>query len=252
MRGWDWHRNRPSDPLDKITLVNNSLIPAMMKSLNQMENIRQLCVYGVASEVMSPLVRKFADQLTLLEVSFAISDVGADVFPHLTQLLCRHVDTKTAAAFPKLAELIIYADRNEKTTPDMMLPSLKKLVIAGYPYDQQTKRFIFANATNLVFLSVNRLEVGFNHAVVFKNMTELHCGMMDDNMVEALPGIRRLTIWRSMTAAFLKRLPAVQSLNIVLDFRIQNEETNVNEVKACAAVIAGMRNLKELTINALL
>ena len=112
MRGWDWHRNRPTEPLDVIP-ANQSLESDMMKSLSEMENITRLCVYGISLKEI-PFIQKFADQLTLLEGDFAMSDVGADVFPRLTCLRCRHLDASSSAAFPKLAELFIFGHERWK------------------------------------------------------------------------------------------------------------------------------------------
>ena len=107
MRAKNWQRDRPSEQLDYIALASESLGPLLMKSLNLMENVTRLCVSGMTTENVCPFIRKFADQLTMLEVDFPISDIGADVFPHLMQLHCQTFDAKTASAFPKLDELLI-------------------------------------------------------------------------------------------------------------------------------------------------
>ena len=108
--GCDWHRNRPSKKLDNVGVSRDLLMPAMMKSLNQMENITRLCVYDITLPGICPFIQKFADQLTLLEVDMTISQsfVGSAIFPNLTHLYCDFFDTKSSAAFPKLAELVIH------------------------------------------------------------------------------------------------------------------------------------------------
>ena len=256
MRGWDWHRDRPSEPLDKITVANESLVPAMMKSVNQMENIRRLCVYDIDTEVTSPFVRKFADQLTLLEVDFAISDVGSDVFLHLTHLKCSLFKAKTAAAFPKLTELVIVWGEEYEELPDIVLPSLKRLLIVGLYGDEWLKEFILTNATNLEFLSAAGFRMGFDRVVVFPNVTDIHCKSMDVDMVKAFPSIRRLTMQREIGKLdFLKRLPAAQMLG--LDIRLffhspeydGDDEDNEAKVMACGAVFGAMSNLRELSIT---
>ena len=71
-----------------------------------MENITRLCVYGIGLKDIRPFIQTFAAHLTMLEVDFTIRDVGSDVvFPHLK---CSHFNAKTAAAFPKLTELVIF------------------------------------------------------------------------------------------------------------------------------------------------
>ena len=79
MRGWNWHRIGPSEPLDSITVANESLESEMMKSLNRI--ILHDCVCDTSLKGIRPFVQKLAHQLTMLEIPFAISDVGADVFP---------------------------------------------------------------------------------------------------------------------------------------------------------------------------
>ena len=100
---WGLHPERPSQRLDGITLADGSLVSEMMKSLNQIVELKRLCVEtstdppsessyltvfeGPAS--ISTFIRKFAEQLTMLEIDFAVSMIGADAFPHLTRLRCR-------------------------------------------------------------------------------------------------------------------------------------------------------------------
>ena len=105
MRGSD--RDKPSDPLDKIIGANESLVPMMLKSLKQMQKVKQFIVSQISLLNVREFICKFADQLTLLEVKFAISDTGADVFPHLTHLHCWNFNAQTASAFPELEELLI-------------------------------------------------------------------------------------------------------------------------------------------------
>ena len=136
-RGWVWNRERPSQQMDGITLVDNLLISAMMISLNQMTELRRLCFetcdVSPADIIpfISPFIRKFADQLTMLEVDFEVSMIGADAFPHLTRLQCRHFDANSSAAFPKLAELIVCGmKKDEKLSRSCGCPwNFKKLII---------------------------------------------------------------------------------------------------------------------------
>ena len=222
MRGLGWYRNRPTEPLDNVNPANKSFDADMMKSLNQMENITRLCVYGSPRlRGISPFIDMFADQLTLLEVDFAISDVGSDVFPHLTHLKCRNFDAETAFAFPKLTDLVIHDPGKLKKQPDMRLHSLKRLIVI-HPEDNQIKEFVQQNAANLEFLAVRMFR--FNPAIVFKNLTDVSCGSMDVNMLKALPAIRRLTVMMIVTS-----------------------DHNRGELRACAAVISEMRYLKELS-----
>ena len=250
MRGWDWHRHRPSEPLDSVIFAKGSLESDMMKRLNQIENITRLCVCDTSLKGIRPFVQKFAHQLTMLEVPFAISDVGSDVFPHLTQLHCRNFNAETAAAFPKLTELVLpYPDVLQKQ-PDMRLPSLKRLIYI-HPSDEQIKEFVQQNAGNLEFLSVYKFK--FDRSVVFQNLTQVSCGGMDVVMVKSLPSIRRLNVKGSITLDFLKSLPAAQMLS--LDIRLllsfpEHDNHNDEELVECAAVISGMHSLEELSIDA--
>ena len=107
-----------------ITLADMSLVSAMMMSLNQMVGIRRLVIETRDANPLDiiPFIRKFAEQLTMLEIDFAISMIGADAFPHLTRLRCRLFDAASSAAFPKLAELIVYGLTRYELLPNMGLP----------------------------------------------------------------------------------------------------------------------------------
>ena len=88
--GYKWNRERPSWPLNGITLADMALVSAMMKTLNEMVELTRLSVRmdDISPADISPFIRKFAEQLTMLEIHFAISFIGADAFPHLTRLRC--------------------------------------------------------------------------------------------------------------------------------------------------------------------
>ena len=261
LRGWDWHRDQPLQ-LDNITVINRLRMPAMMKSLEQMENITQLCVY-ISGLNIRPFIQKFADQLTILKVDFAISVVGSVVFPHLTHLYCYTFNPKSSAAFPKLAELVIHislisitheAEKGENLL-DMVFPSLKRLMIVNNGDNGQfIRRLIFANATTLEFLSDKNMVMKFDRVVTFEKLVELHCLSMDVDMIKSFPTIRRLTMRKEMTFALLNSLPADQMLS--LNFAIgtdralsESEDKQVQEVKVCAVVTAGNSNLKELCLS---
>ena len=260
MRGWDWHKNRPTE-LNNITVPSASLLPAMMSSLNQMNHISRLTISGI-SRKGTILLRKFSDQLTLLEVDFAIRVVGSKlVFPHLTHLRCSNFGAKTSASFPKLAELVIFGIQTHEKLPDIVLPSLKRLLV-DFPHYQLMKDFIHANASSLEFLSVGGYFLVLYepvyefiaHAgvhVVFDKMIELQCGSMPVDKVTAFPAIRRLSLRRGVTGALLHNLPADQmlSLHIELEEKAYEEEDQDIGLKACAPVIAEMNNLKELDIS---
>ena len=264
MRDWEWHRNRPSGELDNIAVATESLVPLMMKSLIQMENITRLCVCGVSPENISPFIRKFAQQLTMLEVDIAISDVGSDVFPHLKHLKCRNFDAKSAAALPKLAELIIYGQKADEGLPDMLLPSLQKLMTVGCPANEQNKRFIIANRMNLEFLSADYFKLDEDEST--------------DNNLKSFPAIRHLSLREIASVALLRSLPAAQLLgldvrvSIEFDFEDEDEHEHGNgggeegdefrqwcektrtasirfeELQPYTRVIGEMSNLKELAI----
>ena len=238
----DWHRDRPSKPLDNIIPANRSLESAMMKSLNRMENISRLCVYYIGPEAMSPFVRKFADQLTLLEVDFAISKLGADVFPHLTHLKCSLFDAKTSAAFPRLTELVCFDMDNRKKLPNMRLPSLKKLLIMLYVADAElVSEFVQANAENLTVLEMGGIPLRVDPAVVFPNLKKVDCRDMNDASICAFPALTHLTIARQVTAEFLHRLPADQMLSLEVDFRRGRKDV--------VSAISKMKNLTSLMLT---
>ena len=65
-----------------------------------------------------------AEQLTMLEIDFAISKIGAESFPHLTRLRCGIFNENSSAAFPKLAELIVDGSPFKEKLPNMRLSSL--------------------------------------------------------------------------------------------------------------------------------
>ena len=254
MRGWDWHKNRPSEKLDSITVANQSLVPAMMKSLSQMENITRLCVSSIGLRGISPSIQKFAQQLTMLEVDFAINVTGSNVFPHLKQLSCWHFYADTAAAFPKLTELVI-REEGEKM-PGIMLPTLKRLLVLEISDGEQMNDFLVANSKNLECMAVGLYEPEFDHEVVFENVTDLYCWSMGVEMVKAFPAIKHLNIRESTIVPLLSRLPAAQMLSLNVSLRrAENEEKDdfeeedADELEACAAVIAGMVILAELSIS---
>ena len=97
----------------------------------------------MSPENICPFILKFADQLTMLEVDFAMSDFGADVvFPHLKQLCCWNFDATKASAFSELTELVTYQvtmPQNAKL-PDMLLPRLKRMLILDLNYDDDQIR----------------------------------------------------------------------------------------------------------------
>ena len=267
MRGWDKHRNPPSPKLDKIIVINDWLVP-MMKSVERMTNVRQLCVSKISPHNVREFIRKLADQLTLLKVDSAIGDISADiVFPRLTHLHCRHFDAETASAFPKLTELII---EESMELPDMKLPSLKRLRFvscsAGEPNQLAIRQFILSNCDNLEFLDADFFDLGSVGPVVFKNLTVLEIqGIRDEDVVRSLPAIRCLNLMDEQTqeptttVAVLGGLPAAQmlSLSLLLEFDHvadqdeddggEDEEEGMHQF---VEVISRMTNLKELRLDA--
>ena len=252
------HKYRPS-PLDNISVADESLVPLMMKSLNQIKNVKQLCVAKINPQNVSGLICKLAGQLTLLEVDFAIGDVGADVFPHLTHLYCWNFDAKRASAFPKLAELFIEESMRLSDMRDMRLPCLKRLQYSSCHDHELIREFILANSSNLEFLSVDFFELTFDKEVVLKNITKLEIGSIDKEMVQSLPAIRHLTLQMPATVAVLSRLPAAQMLSLDVRFAFDSVAYEVEEededgedekegLDEFAAVISRMSNLKELSI----
>ena len=239
-QGWGWFWERPSVRLGST----RSLVPAMMKSLNQMEDLTRLCVIdqSLRRAHISPFIRKFTEQLTMLEIDFAISKIGADAFPHLNRLRCRYFDAKSSSAFPKLAELMIMEVNNVKL-PNMRLPSLKKLLIAkSYSEDdaELIRGFILANAENLTFLKIFDSSLRLDHAV-FPNLKQLYCPHQCIAGECPLPALTHLSVKRSGTAELLTSLPADQML--CLEVYIYRDEENV------VSAISRMRNLKRLKLT---
>ena len=179
----DGHWEELSQRTDDIILADKSLMSKMISSLNQMVELRRLRVemHNVNPMDISPFVRKFADQLMMLEVDFALILIGSDVtFPHLTRLRCRSIEVRSqlsSAAFPKLAELFV----DEQKLPDIWLPSLQKLRIRpGDPGNidrdvELFKGFLLANAASLSFLWMPGFHFRLDHAAVFPNLTQLCC-----------------------------------------------------------------------------
>ena len=167
----DWDRKQPSHRMDGIILNNKSLISETMIGLNQMVELKRL---RVLPRGLSPFIGKFAEQLTMLEMGFAVSMISAVVFPHLTRLRCRHFDAHSAATFIKLAELSIYGLKNEEKLPNMRLPSLKKLLIVSFMHDAVLVReFILANADSLTHLEMSGTPLRSDHALVFPNLLKV-------------------------------------------------------------------------------
>ena len=218
----------------------------MMKTLNQMAELTRLYV-GMDNVIpvdVSPFIRKFAEQLTMLEIDFAISMIGADVFPHLTRMRCGTFDAKSSAAFPKLAELTIGGLTFDIKLPIMRLPSLKKFFITPSPgrYDPDMGRgFILANAANLTSVKISMFLLRLDHAVLFPNLIKLDCR---DVIVVAgcsFPALTHLTVGEPVTAEFLSSLTADQMLS--LDVRLDRVRKDV------LSAISKMKNLKCLKLN---
>ena len=243
----DWHRERPSLHIDVITLADKSLVSAMMKSLNMMAEIRRLCVetrYALPMDfLIIPFIRKLADQLTMLEIDFAISLIGADAFPHLTRLRCGGFDPNPSAAFPKLAELIVVAPINDKELPNMRLPSLKKLLIihSFSMGGEMVRNFILANAETLTVLQMSEISLLLDRAVVFPNLVKVGCRGPIVTSRCAFPALTHLTTGYVVPAEFLSRLPAGQMLSLDLSFHRERDDE--------VAAISKMKNLKNLTLS---
>ena len=267
LRGWDWHRNQPSPELDRIFVPEESLVPLMIKSLNQIESVTQLCVSGMSPEYVIPVIRKLAQQLTLLEVNFAMSGIGSDVvFPHLRQLYCWIFDPEKASAFPNLAELLIHGvtePQNEKR-PDVLLPRLKRLLFLYPDNCVQFRELILANAGNLEFLCVKSFRMRFDPAVVFEQLIELECGGIHFDMINSFPAMRHLWIRNVTRGKFLKHLPAALMLSLQIELGIPGDDDDdaeededeegegvadhdvAEELEPCLTAISGMRHLKKL------
>ena len=230
-----------------VTLKSNRLVSAMMIRLNQMVELKRLrvAVRAISLTDITPLIRKFSDQLTILEIDFAVSMIGADVFPHLTRLRCDLFDPNSSAVFPKLAELVVDRLRDHKNLLNMRLPSLKKLIIESFwESDEELVRgFILANAENLTVLEMNGLRLRLVHAVVFPNLIRLLCHELDVVTGCLFPALTQLTVVRQVTAEFLTRLPADQMLCLVVVFLHQMER------KGVVTAISKMKNLKILKLT---
>ena len=126
-----WERNHPHDPRDRITMSIDSLIPAMLISLIQMQNLKRLCVCWMREDYISPLIRKNKNSLTILDIDFGIRDISrSHAFPCLAQLRCHHFDPVSASRFPNLTDLVIDAPVWQlKRFPTFRLPGLKRLLI---------------------------------------------------------------------------------------------------------------------------
>ena len=241
---WGWVRERPSLLMDGITLADKSLVSAMMTTLSQMVELTRLSVGmdDVIPADISPFIRKLAEQLTMLEIDFSVSMIGADVFPHLTRLRCRLFDPNSSAAFPKLAELIVDVRDNEEKLPNMRLPSLKKLLIVSFIYDAELVReFILANAANLTVLQMSETPLRLDPAVVFPNLMKVHCWGVDDAGICPFPALKHLTVARPVTPDFLSSLPADQMLSLDIDL--------TRERKDVLCAISKMKNLKSLKLS---
>ena len=240
----DW--DRPSLQMDGIPFIkqNRQLIAAMMKTFNQMEELRRLCIdtYAVTPADTSPFIRKFADQLTMLEIDFKVSKIGADAFPHLTRLKCRRFDANSAAAFPKLAELVVYTLYPlDKRLPNMRLPNLKKLMIMSFERTVElVSEFILANAKNLTVMKLPNEILRLDHAVVFPNLMEVDCRFLDTTGRWPFPALTHLTVGGPVTADFLSRLPADQMLSLEVCFPRERERV--------VSAISKMKNLKSLKL----
>ena len=221
MRWLDWNWEWPSERLDRIFPTNKWLVSAMMRSMNQMEDLTRLCVRkrSVRLADIRSLIRKFADQLTMLEIDFAVSLIGAHVFPHLIRLQCHEFDLSSSAALPKLAELRLYGLRldNIKKLPNMRLPSLRKLLIVSSHIRGEAellRGLIQANSDNLTSLKMNGIPLRLDHAIVFPNLYELCCQNVDAAVGCTFPSLTHLTVRRMMSADFLTSLPADQILSL--------------------------------------
>ena len=230
--------------MDGITLANMSLVSAMMKSLNQMTEMRRLFVESRDAGPMdiSPFIRKFAEQLTMLEIDFALSMIGNYAFPHLTRLLCRHFDANPSAAFPNLSELVISGLTNGDKLPNMRLPSLKKLlIIKSYSGSnaEPVIGFILANAKTLTVLEMSGIRLQLGSAVVFPNLMKVDCRGVDSKF--PFPALTHLTVRKPVTGNFLSSLPAEQMLSLEVEFH--------QGKKAVASAISKMKNLKSLILT---
>ena len=260
MRGWNWHRERPSERLDSIPLVDDPLMPVMLKSLNRMENLTRLCLAGISPVHAIPFIRQLADKLTMLSMDLNIGEVGPILFPRLTQLHCRVSDAEMAwdsSTFPKLEELVIDEPGEDANLQDGKLSSLKRLRIIGDSEQSYMRDFIAANAMSLEFLSVDFIELEFSPEVVFQALTELHSSHgIGGVMANAFPAIKSLDVNEGTSVALLKSLPAAQmlSLSVRLVFPIvgiyDDEEEEEDKLEEWVAAIARMVNLKELNIIA--
>ena len=260
LRGWHRNRHRPSQQLDNITVKDEWLVFLMMKSLNQMENVKQFCSTEFHRQYVVPLIHKLANKLTLLEMESSISEIG--IFPQLTHQHCWDFDPETTFAFPKLEELLIVEPTPHERLLEMRLPRLQRLMIDSGSYDDELMReFILTNSTTLESLHANEINLRFDHAVVFKNVTELKIWNMDEDMVKSFPAIRSLTVLGATTVALLSRLPAAQMLSLDVRFPFDyagfiveeededdGEEGEKDGLDEFAAVISLMRNLKQLCI----
>ena len=254
MQAWKWRKNQPSQQLDTIIGAHDSLVP-MMKSVEQMKNVKRLCVSEISSQNVREFIRKLAGKLTFLAVDFAISDISAyTVFPRLTHLYCRHFDAEAASAFPKLAELLILWKKGREKLPNIVMPSLKSLLCVGCSDNKLIRPFILSNCENLEKLHADGFRLRFVPAVVFKNMTELDIYSINVDMVKSLPAIRRLELEEGATVAVLDRLPAAQMLSLHVEFDFDpvahhdEEDDEKHGPEEFAAVISRMSNLKELSI----
>ena len=181
----------------------------------------------------------------MLEIDFSVSLIGADAFPHLTRLQCRHFDASSSAAFPKLAELLIFGLDNIEKLPNMRLPSLRKLLIGSPPILDEAelvRGFVLANSHNLSFLKMSGISFPSDPAIVFPNLIELALCCQEVDVVGcAFPALTHLTARGNVTAKFLTSLTAEQMLSLeVCDFY---------EVDNLMPAISRMENLKSLTFK---
>ena len=125
--------------------------------MEQIQIAKQLWVSTISPHNVRWFIRNLADPLTLLDVDFAMCDIGADiVFPHLTHLHCQLFDAETASAFPRLTELFI-EDTMELTI--MMPPGLKRLLFASCP--DNLVRLLIRESLRLLFIQSNSENLGF-------------------------------------------------------------------------------------------
>ena len=223
-----WDREGLSQQMDGITLDDASLVSAMMKTLNQMMELKRLYVekYGISPEDVIPFIRKFPDQLTMLAIDFPVSMIGADSFPHLTRLRCREFDANSSAAFPKLAHLITCELVGDRKLPNMRLPSLKKLLFPSWMEESEPQLVIglvLANAANLTFLEMN-YDLQLGHAVVFPNLIELDCCELDVVAGCSFPALTRLRVAHFVTPESLSCLPADQMLSLDVNLSLEAED----------------------------